>query len=277
MTAWLLTLMLGQPVLAGCPPPEVSPTLRGSADVEAARLALLRCVRADLQAQDWTQADRRLSSARRAGDTLTTVERAQWRMLVDELTATRVIDAHAWDEAPALTASMTDASAWLRDTVNAIADARRAWRSQDLDTFDRVLRVASSLQALAAESGDPRIERAARLVQAAAAGGQYERDEMQLLLEEAHRSEARQRAALGEQYVPVVIAAELEADLWLQTDRYARAAEMYRQVLAQHPARVQSWRGLAESYRRLGHEEAADDADRRAVEVAAGVRVPSPP
>ena len=99
------------------------------------------------------------------------------------------------------------------------------------------------------------------------AGGQYERDEMQLLLDEADATETALRATLGDAYVPVVIARELEADLLLQTDRYAAAAAAYEAVIATHPWRVQPWLGLAEARRRLGHDEQAA----RCLEIAAAM------
>ncbi len=267
MPELLLLAVLGQSVLAGCPAPGVVPTLRGAADLPAARLTLLRCVRADLRAGEWDAADARLSAARLAGATLTPPDAAIWRDLVDRLTGTRVIDARAWDDAPSLTATMS-AGSWVRAMVAAIAEARRAWRTQDAAAFARVMKVADNLRAEAQVRQDPEIGRAAQIVQAAAAGGQYERDEMQLLLEQAHRAEVALRDALGELHVPVVLAAELEADLWLQTDRYARAAEVYRAVIADHPARVQSWLGLADAYRRLGHVREADMAEAQARELA---------
>ena len=223
---------------------------------------------------EWDVADARLSAARQSGAMLAAPDAAAWRDLVDRLTGTRVLDARAWDEASSLTASMSD-SGWVRSTVNAIAEARRAWATQDAAAFARVLQVADDLQARAEAQPDREIARAAQLVQAAAAGGQYERDEMQLLLGEAHRTEVALREALGELYVPVVIAAELEADLWLQTDRYVRAAEVYRAVIAEHPARVQSWLGLADAYRRLGHAREADVAETQARAIAPGFRTMS--
>jgi cytochrome c-type biogenesis protein CcmH/NrfG len=99
---------------------------------------------------------------------------------------------------------------------------------------------------------------------------------MLLLLEQAHRTEVVLRDALGELYVPVVLAAELEADLWLQTDRYARAAEVYRAVIADHPDRVQSWLGLAAAYRRLGHLREADVAEAQALTIAPLFRTSRP-
>jgi tetratricopeptide (TPR) repeat protein len=271
----LLLVVLGQSVLAGCPAPDVAPTLRGAPDLPAARLTLLRCVRADLRVGEWDAADARLSAARRTGATLAASDAAAWRDLVDRLTGTRVIDARAWDEAPSLTSTMSQGS-WLGTMVTAIAEARRAWGMQDANAFARVLAVAEDLQAQAVARRDQEITRAAQLVQAAAAGGQYERDEMQLLLEQAYRTEVALHDALGELYVPVVLAAELEADLWLQTDRYARAAEVYRAVIADYPDRVQSWLGLADAYRRLGHLAEADVAEAQALTIAPRFRTSRP-
>ena len=268
MPELLLLVALGQSVLAGCPAADVVPALHRTADLPSARLTLLRCVRADLRVGAWDAVDTRLAAARRSGATLARPDLSAWRALVDRLSATRVIDARAWDDAAVLAVAISDESAWLRMMVNAIAEARRAWRSQDREAFGRVVRVADELRVLADDRQDVEIRRAALLVQAAAAGGQYEREEMQLLLEDAHRTEVALRDAFGELHVPVVLAAELEADLWLQTDRYARAADAYRAVIAEHPGRVQSWLGLAAAYRRLGHVREADIAEAQARELA---------
>lgn len=264
MAELLLLVALGQSVLAGCPPADVAPALHRAADLPDARLTLLRCVRADLRAGAWDAVDTRLTAARRSGATLGRADLTAWRDLLDRLAATRIIDARAWDDAAVLAVSISDGSAWLRTMVNAIAEARRAWRTQDREAFARVMRTADDLRVLADDRQDLEIGRAALIVQATAAGGQYEREEMQLLLEDAHRTEVVWRQALGELHVPVVLAAELEADLWLQTDRYARAAEVYRAVIAEHPGRVQSWLGLASAYRRLGHVQEAAVAETQA-------------
>lgn len=249
--------------------------LRGSSDLPTARLTLLRCVRADLQQGRWAAVDARLAAARGAGEVLPTAEGEAWRDLVDRLTGTRIIDARAWAAAPTLAAPLapSSSSSWLHQMVTAVAGARLAWRAQDASAFDRLLSVARQLRQLGQRRDDPEIARAGLLVQAAVAGGQYERDEMQLLLEDAGRIERTLADALGERFVPIVLAAELEADLLLQTDRYAAAAERYREVIARHPARVQSWLGLAEAYGRLGYSAEAAEARATATRLAPAFRI----
>lgn len=223
---------------------------------EASR-ALRDCVRRDLRRGAWTQADRRLVAARAATSTLPGAYAEAWTGLVDRLVATRIVDAHAWDRAVGLAARLELRTPWLVTMVRGVSTARQAWATQDAAAFARALDDARALARRGDEADDLEIRRAARLVQAAVAGGQYERDEMQLLLDEARATEAALQATLGDAYVPVVIARELEADLWLQTDRFAAAAAAYKDVIAAHPWRVQPWLGLAEAYRRLGYTREA--------------------
>lgn len=258
---WLvMSIWLTQPGgLPGCPLPDASPVLRTSLDLASARLTLLRCAREDLRRGAWGAADTRLAAAADAADALPRQDADAWRELVDRLRATRVVDAHAWALAPSLTAEIS--VPWLRDLVRHVADARLAWRDQDAPTFERLSRAARTMHERAERTGDVELARTALLVQGSVAGGQYERDEMQLVLDSARRLEQDMADALGELFVPVIVAQELEADLWLQTDRYARAAEVYRAVLARHPSRVQSWLGLAEAYRRLGYADQVREAE----------------
>ena len=119
----------------------------------------------------------------------------------------------------------------------------------ELVRLDRLARTAGPLS---------EAELARLLVQGAIAGAQYERDEMQLLLEAAHDLEMRLLAG-DELRAPVVLAAELEADLLRVTDRYAAASERYRDLLVEWPRRVQSRIGLADAYRRLGFAREAEE------------------
>ncbi len=257
-----------------CPPPD-QPPLTASRG-EDARVLLRQCVRGELRRGAWDEADRRIRAAREAyvsglssagrGATGSGAREA-WHDLLDRLTATRIVDARAWTRAPELAGPLRERTPWLASMVTGLATARLAWRTQDAAAFDRVLETARALAAQGEASGDLEIVRAARLVQAAVAGGQYERDEMQLLLDEADATETALRHTLGDAYVPVVIARELEADLLLQTDRYAAAVTAYEAVIAAHPWRVQPWLGLAAAHERLGHSAEAA----RCREVAAAI------
>lgn len=267
-----MLVTLAQTTAPGCPTPDTVPVVRGSIEAVPARLTLVRCVRADLRSGLWEDVDRRLEAARRALVAMGPAERAPWQALVDRLTATRIVDAHAWTRAGVLAAPLVASSPWLHQMVTALADAREAWRTQDAAAFARLLREAQALRDHGRTSGDAEISRAGVLVQATVAAGQYERDEMQLLLEDAQRLEQTLDAAAGELFVPVVLARELEADLWLQTDRYLQASEVYRAVIAAQPARVQSWLGLAEAYRRLGYVTEAGVAEAEARRLAPAFR-----
>jgi tetratricopeptide (TPR) repeat protein len=265
--------MLAQPAAPGCPAPDTVPAVRRAEEAVPARLTLVRCVRTDLRAGRWREVDLRLESARRAVLAMIPPERPTWQGLVNRLTATRIVDARAWAQADVLAAPMAATSPELHAMITALAEARIAWGTQDAAAFARLLRVAQTLRNSGRAAGDDEVSRAGLLVQAAVAGGQYERDEMQLLVEDARRLELTLAATAGELFVPIVLARELEADLWLQTDRYLQAAEAYRAVIADHPARVQSWLGLAQAYRRLGHAAEAAVAEAEARRLAPGFRI----
>lgn len=246
-----------------CPPPATPLIVRGPADVPPATLTLLRCVRADLRAGRWADVDVRLRTARGAQAALAPSERRTWATRIARLAATRTIDAadrtggtHIEDREPQ--------RAWLRPLVMGLASARAGWATQDRALFDAARADVRALEMLARVAGPvSEAERARLLVQAAIAGAQYEREDMQLLIEGAHALELRFDTG-DETWIPVVIANELEADMLLLTDRYAAAAERYRDVLARDPARVQSWIGLAESYHRLGYADQAQTAANQA-------------
>ena len=130
---------------------------------------------------------------------------------------------------------------------------------QDADLQARARAELVRLDALARQAGPLSAEEHARLlVQAAMAGAQYERDEMQLLLDAAHDLERRLMAD-DEFRWPVILARELEGDLLLTTDRPAAASERYRDLLVEWPRRVQSRIGLAAAYRRQGFVREADE------------------
>jgi tetratricopeptide (TPR) repeat protein len=87
------------------------------------------------------------------------------------------------------------------------------------------------------------------MLHAAAAAAQSEREEMRLYLDTAIRMEALQREA-GLSGAPVVSAAELAGDLWLQVHRYDEARRAYEEAAkrAGSPLRTLSgWARLARS------------------------------
>jgi len=257
--ALALTGAFGSPARAACA--TAPPTVVSAATLPDAAHELRACVRSLLQQGAWEDVDRLLAAAR-AGAPADAALAATWLGLVDRLSATRVVDARAWARTAEVVPAMQAHTPWLATMVEGLAMARQAWATQDAGAFSRALQAARTLAQRGAAADDLEITRAARIVQAAVAGGQYERDEMQLLLDEARATEQALHATLGDAYLPVVIARELEADLWLQTDRFAAAAAAYRDVIAAHPGRVQPWLGLAEAYRRLGHaREAAQCLD----------------
>lgn len=223
-----------------------------------ARLALVRCVRGDLDRGHWRDAAERLERARHAGTLLRAADRAEWQVLVVRLDATRHVDAGQWTALVDVVISQEDALPWVGPLVRGVAAARASWAKQDGSLQQRARAELAQLERLAATAGpQSEAELARLLVQGAMAGAQYERDEMQLLLEAAHDLETRLLAG-DELRPPVVLAVELEADLLRVTDRYAAASQRYRDVLTEWPRRVQSRIGLADAYRRLGFAREAN-------------------
>jgi hypothetical protein len=172
-------------------------------------------------------------------------------------------------------ASQGDASApipllYLRGLIA----AREAFREGGAP--DALAPVRGSITALGALSkGQPGEAEIARLVlQAAAAAAQSERDEMRLYIESATQMEVVQRAA-GQRGAPLVSAAEVAGDLWLQVSRYEDARAAYT-AAAEHVGftpRILS--GLARAARRLSDMAAACAAYQRLVD-AWGARPAAP-
>jgi len=236
-----------------CPPPSARLQVTPPAALSEARLTLARCVQRDLDQGRWTDAEVRLSSARRAVPMVPGGERRPWLALVVGLDAARRVDVGPWSALVGVVLADQEALPWVGPLVRGVASARSSWDRQDADLHARGRVEADRLQRLSAAAGPlSEAERARLLVQAALAGAQYERDEMGLLLEAAHDLEVRLLSG-DELRVPVVLARELEADLLLITDRYAAAGQRYRDLLVQWPYRVQGRIGLAAAYRRLGH------------------------
>ena len=265
MIGWLLAaawfaVASRQPAPSACPPPTETPRLAPVTLLPAAVLTLARCATADLDAGRWRDAEDRIAQAQRAGIALTPQDQRAWLALIARLDATRRVDAGQWPTLATEVVAHEDTLPWVGPLVRGVASARSAWARQDAALFDRARAELARLDALARQAGPLSEEERARLmVQGAIAGAQYERDEMQLLLDAAHDLELRLIAGDARR-APVILAWELQADLLRITDRYAAASERYRDLLVEWPRRVQARIGLADAYRRLGHAQEAEEA-----------------
>jgi hypothetical protein len=262
-----LTAVVQASTVPPCAPHAVVPVLRSYETSAAEASALVRCVLQELDTLQVGAAEQRLASAHAAGAALAGPHADAWKGLVARLRATHLVDQRDWTALLLVDAASVQGLPWAVELLQGLGHARAAWARQDPVLFARAAQSARTLEEMGRMAADAEILRAWMLVQAAIAGGQYERDEMRLLLEEAAHLEGTLSDAFGETFVPIVLARELEADLLLQTDRYVMAAESYRAVLARRPDRVHSWLGLAEACRREGLEAqaaaAAAEARRR--------------
>jgi hypothetical protein len=147
-----------------------------------------------------------------------------------------------------------------------LVDAQAAFREgAPPEALAPVREAIASLEAIA--KGRPGTAAIARMVlQAAAAAAQSERDETRLYLESALQMEALQRAA-GQPGAPLVSAAEVAGDLWLQVHRYDDARRAYREAAGQLGFTARVLAGLARSSRRLNDTDAACTAYRRLLDV----------
>jgi hypothetical protein len=246
-------------VATACAAPSAEPQIAPEAVLATARLTLVRCVRGDLDGGRWRDAAERLARARQAGALLRDTDRRTWQALVVRLEATRHVDGGQWTALIDAVIPQEDVLPWAGPLVRGVAAARASWARQDPALQQRARAELVRLERLARSMGPlSEAELARLLVQGAIAGAQYERDEMQLLLEAAHDLEMRLLAG-GELRAPVVLAGELEADLLRVTDRYAAASQRYRVLLVEWPRRVQGRIGLADAYRRLGFAREAEE------------------
>ncbi len=252
LAVWLTA---GQAGSAGavCPPAADAPAL-SRAMLPAALVTLARCAGADLDGGRWRNVDQRLAAASRASVVIADdAARITWQALVARIAARRAVDAGQWPASATLVLPHERALPWAGPLVRGLSSARAAWAQQDAALVSQARRELTRLEGLARDAGPVSDAEQARLiVQGAIAGAQYERDEMQLLMEAARDLAAR--LDNGDELRPaVVLPREQQADLLRVTDRYAAAAELYRQILAARPRRVQSRIGLAHAYRRLGY------------------------
>lgn len=126
----------------------------------------------------------------------------------------------------------------------------------------------ASLEAIA--QGRPGPAEIARLtLHAAAAAAQSERDEMTLYLAGALQMESIQRMA-GLPGAPLVSAAEIAGDLWLQVHRYADAHRAYLEAAARVGSTLRVLSGLARAARRLDDAAGACAGYRRLLDAWSG-------
>jgi hypothetical protein len=258
--AWLVatTAVVAQSPTA-CAEPRAVPDVVTAASRDAAGLVLARCVRVDIEAGRWRDADARLEAARGAAALVATSARGTWLAEVARLEALRRVDTGDWGALVDLVLPDEATLPWLGPLVRGVAAARASWAAQDGGLQARARAELGRLETLAAAAGPiSEAERARLVVQGAMAGAQYERDEMQLLLDAAHDLEQRLYAP-DDPRSPVVLAWEVEADLLRLTDRYAAASERYLDLVVEWPRRVQTRVGLAAAYRRLGYAAQADE------------------
>ena len=109
-------------------------------------------------------------------------------------------------------------------------------------------------------------EIARRVLQAAAAAAQSERDEMRLYIDSAIQMESLQLAA-GQSGAPIVSASELAGDFWLQVSRYDGARRVYTEAAEHVGFTLRILSGLARTARRLNDMPAACGAYRRLADV----------
>lgn len=134
--------------------------------------------------------------------------------------------------------------------VRGLIDAREAFR--DGGTVAALAPVHGAIESLdAIAQGRRGSAEIARLVlQGAAAAAQSERDEMRLYLETAVQMELIQNTA-GLSGAPLVSAAEIAGDLWLQVDRYEDARLAYTEAATRTGSSLRILAGLGRAASRL--------------------------
>jgi hypothetical protein len=157
------------------------------------------------------------------------------------------------------------ALAYLRGLIA----AREAFREGGAaDALAPVRKSIAELGALA--KGQPGEAEIARLVlQAAAAAAQSERDEMRLYLDSATQMESLQDA-VGQPGAPLVAAAEVAGDLWLQVHRYDEARAAYAAAAERIGFTPRILYGLARTARRSNDMAAACTEYRRLTDAWGG-------
>jgi hypothetical protein len=140
--------------------------------------------------------------------------------------------------------------------VRGLADAREAARRGG--SPESLAPITQAIGWLGIVSGGrPGPAEIARLtLHAAAAAAQSERDEMRLYLESAVRMETVQRAA-GMPGAPLVSAAEIAGDLWLQVHRYDEARRAYEDAADRFGSSLRTAAGRARAARGMNDTAAA--------------------
>jgi hypothetical protein len=146
--------------------------------------------------------------------------------------------------------------------IRGLIAARAAFGEGGADESLKPVRTAiAALGGIA--KGRPGPAEIARLaLQAAAAAAQSEREEMRLYLESATRMEALQRVA-GQGGAPLVSAAEVAGDLWLQVSRFAEADRAYAAARERVGPTLRVLSGFARVARRVNDIPAACAAYQR--------------
>lgn len=148
-----------------------------------------------------------------------------------------------------------------------LAAARLGWRTQEASLFSDAGQSADTLEQLAREGGAVNeTMRRWLLVRAAIAGGQYERDEMTIMLRQAQRME-EELVNTGRLHEMLLRTDELAGDLRSQLQDAGHARLHYRDVLKAAPRHAAALIGLARAEQALGQVEAARDAARQFLDV----------
>jgi tetratricopeptide (TPR) repeat protein len=189
------------------------------------------------------------------------IRRAVSRMRVSMLVASR-----NWDAVRSL-APQSIHDDELDAFARGLASARLGWRTQEASLFSDARQSADRLEQLAHE-GDAVTETTRRwlLVRAAIAGGQYERDEMTMMLRQAQRIE-EELVNTGRADQPLIRVDELAGELRWQLQDAGHARLHYRDLLALAPRHAAALIGLARAEQALGQVEAARVAARQFLDV----------
>jgi hypothetical protein len=191
-----------------------------------------------------------------------TVDRA--RRGLAQMRVRLVLERQDWKRAASLPRRLfADQDLDLYWFARGMSAARAAFPHQDQSAFAEAREAAAELEGLARAAGASS-ERMRRwlLVRAAIAGGQYERDEMTVMLRQAQEIEEN-LVASGQLHQSLLWADEVAGDLRLQVDETGHARLQYAKLLTKQPRRARALLGLARAESRLEKPAAATAAYRR--------------